>query len=435
MRLVPSWLEGAWLERGSRREGVARRKVPAAAWLLAGVLALSACERERERDEAEKETPPEAPATGLATPEDLALVPADFADLPGWSTDRIAAALPALRRTCDKLARRNANAAMGPNGYAGTVADWRPACAALGDLADGDGEGLREVLTAYFTPLSVRGADGAEGLFTGYYEATLNAARTRHGPYQYPLYRKPDDLVRLDLGQFDTALTGKRIVGRVEGQDFVPYDSRRAIARGALSNRAEVLLWADDPVDVFFLHVQGSGVARLPGGETQRVGYAASNGRDFTAIGRALIASGEMDGQDVSMQSIRDWLRAHPDEARALMDRNARYIFFRAIEGAGPIGSFGVPLTARRSLAVDPAFLPLGAPVWLATQEPGSGNKPFERLMVAQDTGKAIKGAVRGDVFWGHGEAALAKAGRMKHPGRTWLLLPTRVLDRADVTS
>ena len=214
----------------------------------------------------------------------------------------------------------------------------------------------------------------------------------------------------------------------------MPYYSRAKINAGALDGKAEVLLWADDPVDVFFLHVQGSGLAQLPGGATQRIGYAASNGRDFTAIGRELIASGELDGHAMSMQAIRDWLRAHPDRARAVMQRNARYIFFREIDSAGPVGAFGVALTPRRSLAVDPKALPLGAPVWLATTHPVR-DEPLKRLMVAQDTGNAITGTVRGDFFWGHGEKALAKAGRMKEQGRYWLLLPKAVVDSAQPAS
>ena len=406
-----------------------------AALALAGAVALAACEREpeRERDETEAPTPEAAPAATLDTPEGLTLTPVAFSDLPGWRGDSVAEALPALRRSCAKLAGWPPDRPVGPGGYAGTVADWRPACAALDDLAEGDGAGLREVLDAYFTPVALTTPEGETGLFTGYYEATLKAARTRGGAYQYPLYAPPKDLVTLDLGRFDPALDGKRIVGRVAGDDFVPYHPRAAIAEGALDGRAKVLLWADDPVDVFFLHVQGSGMAELPGGETQRIGYAASNGRPFTAVGRALIRSGEIPREDMSMQAIRDWLRGHPDKARALMQRNARYIFFREIEGAGPVGALGVALTAGRSLAVDPDFVPLGAPLWLATRAPvpDGGAAPFRRLMVAQDTGKAIQGPIRGDVFFGHGEPALARAGRMKHPGRVWLLLPRRVLDRA----
>jgi len=383
---------------------------------LLAALALTACEKR-------------APDLGLPLPDGMTVEKTAFDELPGWHDDTLAKALPALRRSCRKLNSYPDDKALGPNGFAGPAADWRAPCEAITAVAAGDSAALREVLIAHFVPLAVAGEDGAEGLFTGYYEATLDAAKTRHGGYRYPLYRPPEDLIRVDLGQFQADLKGRRIVGRVADRRLVPYHTRAEIENGRLEDRGLELLWADDPVDVFFLHVQGSGVARLPDGGTQRVGYAASNGLPFTAIGRELIRRGVLEGQDMSMQAIRDWLRAHPEEADALMGLNDRYIFFRTIDGPGPVGAFGVPLTAGRSLAVDPGFLPLGAPVWLATTYPAS-DKPLRRLMVAQDTGSAIKGAVRGDFFWGHGEAALEQAGRMKQSGRYWLLLPKKVLAR-----
>ena len=404
------------------------RRIGRRRWLgpvgpLLAIAVLAACERA-----------PEQPESVLPTPDHVRLERVDFADLPGWRDDAVAEALPALRRTCDKLAARPADAALGPSGYAGRVQQWDAACRAIANAgARGDSD-LRDVLTAQFVPFAVSGPDGREGTITGYYEATLDAARRRRGPYQHPLYAPPRDLIKADLGRFKDGLDDTHIVGRVEGNRLVPYHGREAIANGALAGKADVLLWADDPVDVFFLHVQGSGIAELPGGGTQRVGYAASNGRDFTAIGRELIDTGALDGEDMSMQAIRDWLKAHPDRAQDLMHRNARYIFFREIDGAGPIGAFGVPLTAGRSLAVDRDAIPLGAPLWLSTEHP-TRDAPLRRLMVAQDTGNAIQGTVRGDFFWGHGETALAKAGRMKQQGRYWLLLPKTVVDSAQPAS
>ncbi len=405
---------------------LSRRRAPwriGSAVALAAAVAVGACERA-----------PEKPRSALPTPGDVRLVPAAFDDLPGWSRDNVTQARPALRRSCARFDDLPADRRLGPGGYAGRVADWRAACDAVTNVPAGEPGALREALKANFVPFGVAGPEGRSGTFTGYYEATLEAARERGGQYQHPLYAPPKDLIRVELGRFESGLDGERIVGRVEDRRLVPYYSRARIDAGALDGKAEALLWADDPVDVFFLHVQGSGVARLPDGDTQRVGYAASNGRDFTAIGRELIASGELDGGSMSMQAIRDWLRAHPERARELMQRNPRYIFFREIDGAGPVGAFGVALTPKRSLAIDPKALPLGAPVWLATTHPANG-EPLERLMVAQDTGNAITGTVRGDFFWGHGEKALAKAGRMKQQGRYWLLLPKAVVDRAQPAS
>jgi len=385
----------------------------------AAVLLLSACER--------KPPPPPAP---------LALSPVAFTDLPGWAEDDVAAAVPALRRSCARLEGRPDDQAFGAPGVdvVGTVADWRGPCAALMALPDGDTAAARRIIEAHFVPMRMRAPDAETGLVTGYYEAEINGALFPGGPYRWPIYGLPRDLVIADLGRFAPDLSGRRIVGRVEGGRLVPYHERGAIEAGALDGQNAEMLWADDPVDVFFLHVQGSGKVRLPDGSQRRIGFAASNGRDFTAIGRALIAEGKVPRDQASMQGIRDWLRRHPDEAAAIMRRNARYIFFRWIDGDGPIGAQGVALTAGRSLAVDPHFVPYGAPVFLDTTWPGT-DRPLRRLMVAQDTGAAIKGPLRADFFWGSGETALEQAGRMKQAGRFYMLLPAAVAARRAATS
>jgi membrane-bound lytic murein transglycosylase A len=376
------------------------------------------------------ETPKEKPAAETEAEPRLLLARVGFADLPGWQDDQVADALPALQRSCDRLLRRDADAPVGPGGRAGTVADWQAPCAALRDLSAGDGAAVRAALERHFVPFAAEGSEGPEGLFTGYYEASLQGSRERRGPYQHPIYARPDDLITADVAKFRADLKPTRLVGRVADQRLVPYYTRAEIWDGAFRGRNDLpIFYADDPVDVFFLHVQGSGVVNLPDGTRQRVGYAANNGHDFFAIGRALIRSGEMDGQDMSMQGIRDWLRANPDKADDLMRRNPRFIFFRKIDGPGPIGAQGVALTPERSLAVDPAYMPLGAPVFLDTTDPVT-KQPLQRLMVAQDTGSAIKGPVRGDFFWGSGEPALEKAGRMKQQGRYYLLLPESVAAR-----
>ncbi len=252
--------------------------------------------------------------------------------------------------------------------------------------------------------------------------------------YDVPLYRRPPDLVTAKLGRFRADLVGLSVVGRVEDGALGPYPDRVEIEDGALAGQGLEFLWVDDPVDAFFLQVQGSGRVLLPDGSTLRVAFAASNGRTFYAIGRALIEDDKIPRDQVSMQSIRDWLRANPETARAYMRRNPRYIFFRTIEGDGPVGAQGVALTAGRSLAVDPHHLALGLPLWLDTTLPG-GAGPLRRLMVTQDTGGAIKGPVRGDFYWGSGEAALAQAGRMKERGVYYILLPRSVAKRRDSTS
>jgi membrane-bound lytic murein transglycosylase A len=377
-------------------------------------------------------------APPVAGPPQLLLTPVSYAELPGWVEDGQAEALPAFLRSCGRLERQPDARPVGPDGLGGTVADWRPACAAMAQVPDGDHDAARTAIEAHFTPFKARDAGHEHGqdigLLTGYYEAELNGASFPGGPYQVPIYATPRDLVTVSLGRFRADLKGQRIVGRVEGGRLLPYYSRQEIDDGALGMGDAELLWSDDPVDVFFLHIQGSGRVRMPDGSLRRVGFAASNGLGFTAIGRALLAEGKVPRNQASMQGIRAWLRAHPAEAAEMMQRNARYIFFRWIEGEGPIGAQGVPLTAGRSLAVDPKFLPFGAPLYLDTTWPG-GAKPLRRLVVAQDMGSAIKGPLRGDFFWGSGEAALEQAGRMKQKARFYLLLPKPVAERRKTTS
>lgn len=386
---------------------------------------------------------PEKPPPGLS----LRLERSSFTDLPGWPEDRTAEALPALLRSCAKILARPADQAVGPDGLAGTAEDWRAPCAAAEAVPAGDHQAARAYFTAWFTPFAVTrvDADGetGEGLFTGYYEVELDGALTPRPGFAAPLYARPADLVNVNLGDFRPELKGEAIVGRVEDGRLVPYPDRAAIDGGALAGQGAELLWVADPVDAFFLQIQGSGRVRLVEGGTVRVGFAASNGRPFYGIARDLIDRGVLPKEDASMQAVRDWLRAHPEEAAALMQKNPRYIFFRKIEGLdaladGPIGAQGVPLTPMRSLAVDTAFLPLGAPLWLdTTWPPGSpqAGQPLRRLMVAQDTGGAIKGPVRGDFFWGTGEAALALAGGMKQKGHYYLLLPNSVAERREPSS
>jgi len=366
---------------------------------------------------------PEPPAPALQ------LTPASFGDLPGWTEDDAALALPALLRSCKALLGQADAAEVGPASLAGTVADWRAPCAAL-EALPADAAAARAALETHFRPFLASDRGEAQGLFTGYYEPEVAGSLTNAGDYRWPLYAPPEDLLRVRLGRFRADLDGQSLFGRLEGKELVPYHDRAAIDEGrVLAGQGLELLWLDDYVALFFLQVQGSGIVRFPDGSRQRVGFAAANGLPFTAIGRLLRESGRLAPGEASAQGIMAWLRQHPDEAWSVMKQNRRYIFFRMIDGEGPIGSQGVALTAGRSLAVDPAFLPLGAPLWLDTTMPGS-DSPLRRLVVAQDSGAAIKGPVRGDLFWGAGEAALAEAGRMQQKGRYWLLLPASVAER-----
>jgi membrane-bound lytic murein transglycosylase A len=351
-----------------------------------------------------------------ATPR-IALQQVSFSELAGWDEDDLSAALPAARAACEVMLSGPAEAPVGPGGLAGLTKDWWSPCAALLAVPPND-EPLRNTLEALFVPFAVAG--GSEGLFTGYFEPELQGAQEASADYPVPLYRQPAELVGVEVD-------GQRTF-RPE-----PYFTRAEIESGALSGRDLELLWVADPIDAFFLQVQGSGRVKLADGGSVRVGYAANNGHPYTAIGRILVERGELTTETATMQTVRHWLREHPDEAPTLMRMNARYIFFRQIEGDGPVGSLGVALTPGRSLAIDASVLPLGVPMWLdTTYPPGTpeAGRPLRRLMVAQDTGGAIKGAVRGDIYWGSGEAALLYAGPMKQRGRYYLLLPASVADR-----
>lgn len=385
-------------------------------------LALAACE---------KKPPPEIVG------DHLILSPASFDDLPGWRDDRLSETLPAFERSCARLDDQPETRAVGPGGggLAGTVADWKPVCAALGALPAGDDDAARAAFETLFAPFKALNNNHETGLFTGYYEAELKGAMFPGEDYGAPIYALPPDLVTVDLKHFRADLAGERLVGRVEEGRLVPYLTRKEIDNGAFDGKNLELLWSNDPVDVFFLQVQGSGRVRMPDGSERRIGYAGNNGYDFFGIGRALIKEGKVPRDQASMQGIRAWLRAHPEEGKEVMQRNERFIFFRWIEGEGPIGAQGVALTPGRSLAVDPAFLPLGVPLFLDTTWPGNEGRPLRRLLVAQDVGGAIKGPLRGDFFWGSGEPALEQAGRMKQKGRLFLLLPKSVAERRKTSS
>ena len=340
-----------------------------------------------------------------------------YSELPGWTADDHAAALPALLRSCPPMEKR------GVAGF-GSAAIWRSICADARLIAPADNAAARAFFERRFHAAEVSGIGGPDGLITGYYEPELRGARKRQGPYSVPLHVRPPDLVAVDLGRFSDDLKGKRIAGRVVQGRLIPYHNRHQIERGALRDKNLELVWVDSAADAFFLHIQGSGRIRLRDGSVLRVGYAGTNGKPYTAIGRALIERGAIPREKMSMQAIRAWMIANPADGALLMRTNESYVFFRELTGPGPLGAQGVALTPERSIAIDRTILPLGLPVWIDTALPDAAATPYRRLMVAQDTGGAIRGAVRADVFWGPGDRAAWMAGAMKSPGRYWFLRP-----------
>jgi membrane-bound lytic murein transglycosylase A len=346
----------------------------------------------------------------------LHLSKVSFADLPQWrGADQTKAQL-SFHRSCAVLMARPGDTALSGSGYAGTVADWRAAC---------DGAKTPDFFERNFTPFAVSG----EALFTGYYEPQIRGSRTRMGAFQTPVYGLPSDLVRADLGLFNPKLKGERISGKVEGGALVPYADRAEIETSGIKSAA-ILFYTDDPVAFFFLQIQGSGRVVFQDGNSARIAYAGENGQAYTAIGRTLIAEGSLTREEVSLQSIRAWLVAHPERAAQVMQTNRSYIFFAqrplGDPALGSTGSLGINLTPLASLAVDSRIHALGAPFFVAAEGPD----PVHQVMVAQDIGGAIRGAARGDIFFGFGDEAERRAGAMKAPGRLYLLLPNALAEK-----
>lgn len=355
---------------------------------------------------------------------EMVMTPVGFDQIPGWVFDRHSAALGAFVRSCTRMEGQPADRPVGPDGIAGLAGQWRPVCDAARGIPENDDPGARYFFETWFEARLVSDGQDSDGLFTGYYEAELRASRVRHTIYRWPLYRRPADLVSADLGDFRPTLKGERVAGRLQDGRFEPYPDRAAIEAGALSGRGLELVYADNPIDAFFLHIQGSGIVRLDDGGVIRVGYDGDNGYTYVSIGKVLRDSGTLKPAELGMAGIRNWMERNPFQAADVMNHNPRYIFFREISGEGPIGAQGVPLTPGRSLAVDPKYIPLGVPMWLDAQHPTVKDAPFRRLVIAQDTGNAIKGVVRGDLFWGSGKQAGESAGTMKSLGRYYVLLP-----------
>jgi membrane-bound lytic murein transglycosylase A len=376
-------------------------------------------------------TPPPAPPTPPTPPPPAptpAPLPASYrpvpwSALPGWGEDRVQEAWPAFVAGCTALVRSPSRQAL-----------WTPICQASGSVDGNSAIAVRAFFENNFNAYQVVGSDGRDtGLITGYYEPLLAGSRTRTTRYTVPLYAVPDDLLTVDLTALFPELKGKRVRARVEGKTVVPYYPRADIDRGVPSLSGKALVYVEDPVEAFFLEIQGSGRIKLDDGSVMRVGYADQNGHPYRSIGTVLIERGELTLAQASMQGIRAWGQRNRDKLPALLEENPSYVFFREVPPPvpgtldaqidGPFGSLGVPLLAERTIAVDTRAIPLGAPVFLATTRPLSSD-PLRRLMLAQDTGGAIRGAVRGDFFWGFGDGAGREAGRMRQQGQMWMLWP-----------
>lgn len=333
----------------------------------------------------------------------LRLSKTSFENLKGWQDDDHSDALIAFKKSCAKYQKMPANKKLHNTSLGGTYSIWQEVCSKADEY-----DNPKEFFESNFTPYAVKNWWKSSGLFTGYYESSLKGSRTKEYPYVYPVYKTPKDLIAKQK-----------------------YFSRAEIYSGALDGKGLELLWVDDPVELFFMQVQGSGRIKLEDGSEVRLGYASQNGYKYFPIGRYLIEQKYLEKEKTSKATIESWLKVHPDKMREVLEKDQSYIFFRELKGDGPIGAQGVALTPKRSLAVDKKFIPYGAPIWLDATLNGGEDKKFSKnlhkLLIAQDTGGAIKGPVRGDIFFGYGDEAEKMAGYQNNRGRYYILLPNSV--------
>ena len=331
--------------------------------------------------------------------------------LTDWEKDDLSPAWQAFLKSCSVLNKQTL---------------WQKSCKAATTLNNPDNATLAVFFSNNFTPYQIINKDNTEeGLVTGYYEPLLKGSRKPSQRYRFAIHAAPPQLLTINLGTTYPEIKDLRLRGRLEGNKILPYYTRAEIMQNPKLLSAHEFLWVEDEVELFFLHVQGSGRIQLENGDIVKIGYADQNGHPYNSIGKILVQRGELKLENASMQGIKQWGRKNPSKLPELLKQNARYVFFRELPAdiSGPIGALGVPLTAGRSIAIDPLSVPQGAPVFLAPTWPNT-SKPLNRLMVAQDVGSAITGGVRADFFWGFGEEAATQAGKMKQPGKMWVLLP-----------
>lgn len=360
----------------------------------------------------------------------LTLTKTSYAQLRYWQQDNHQAALQAFQQSCSEIMKRKPAQRFSQGQVnAGLVTDWQLICTEALKLRQPDAMAARLFFETWFDPYYVKNHLNPKGKFTGYYLPLLHGSLKQDNHYNVPVYAIPEDLIKVNLGAFTPTLSGRAVIGRLKGNALIPYPDRAAINKGAIRDHASVLVWVDSQIDLFFAQIQGSALVALTNGQQILMGYGAANGHRYTAIGGILIAKNQISKHEMSMQNIRSWLQAHSDQAEELLDQNASYVFFRKLPSLQPLGIEQVTLTPERSLAIDMRYLPIGAPVWVDTSI-SAGNRTnvsYQHLLIAQDTGSAIKGMIRGDIYFGPGESAEQIAGHLNQEGRYWVLLPKNI--------
>lgn len=350
---------------------------------------------------------------------DLSLIQKTFVELPGWQNDNHGEALEAFLLSCEKITKTKKEY-LGNSEIKIATKEYIDICLKAQNIKS---ENFKNFIESNFEPFLIEYKGSAEGKFTAYYEPLIKVNYNQDETYKYPIHAKPLDLIEFNPRDFDSSMPSKRLVGRLKGQKLVPYYTRDEIGKGLA--KAPVLLWSDSFVDVYIMHIQGPAVAEFPDGSQIRISYADNNGLPFKGIGSILLKNGELAAGKASMLEIKKWLLENPKKAINYMNQNPRYIFHQLIGASGPLGALNTPLVAGRSLAVDARYIPLGSLLWLDTTKPDG--KPLQRLINAQDVGGAIKGAIRGDYFWGSGgDDILELAGKMNQKGSYYILLPKK---------
>ena len=382
---------------------------------LCGLLLLSACSEEKPR---------EPMSFSLKNEEQIVLQPANFSDFNGWKDDDLSDLIPAFEKSCEKISKQKSEFL-----YNATIkiptAEYQHICTLFLDKNIKTSRQFKNFLKDNFSPWAVMENGSTEGRFTSYYQTKIRVSETKDDVYKYPVFGKPDDLIAVELQKFSADLPPKRLMGRVQNGELVPYYTRAEIENNpAISENYPVLLWGDNPVDIYFMHIQGSALAELPDGRSLSLSYAGNNGQSFKGIGSILLENNKLEKGKASMSDVKIWLENNYEEAKEYMNQNNRYVFYHISDNIGMLGSQGVVLTPQRSLAVDKEIIPFGSILWLETK--GPDNEPLNKAVIAQDTGEAIKGAVRGDYFWGYGDEALKASGKMSSAGRYYILIPKK---------
>jgi membrane-bound lytic murein transglycosylase A len=377
-------------------------------------------------------TPDETTAAAGAPHDALTLTKTTFKDLPSWTGDKHAEAVPAFLKSCEKLAQLKDGEPVGHDGHGGVAKQWRSACAAAAKVKPGDDAAARAMFEAEFVPWVAAGKAGVDGKLTGYYVQELRGSRKKGGKYQTPVYARPKDLVMVDLSKHIKDSHGRRIWGRLDDKgELVPFYTREEIRKGALDKRGLELMYIDEPIDLLFAHIEGTAKAKMDDGSTVWLDFAGKNGRAYMGVGAILKGMGELKTPGSgTMQGIRKWFETHRSQWNDVVDKVYSFVFFVESKNGGAMGSQMVVLTGQRSMAIDRAFIAQSTPIWVETKGTVAGTGvtgPWHKLLVAQDTGGGILGAVRGDIYWGDDATAADIGGRMGGVGRYWLLLPKGV--------